>query len=151
MCHRTRGLLIRYADTHTFLDNLKVQSRISRYRNVLEKDRKASNDQKRSQRLGYQRGVGGPGPLQFCVSTAMEASGTCHFFRASTKDSPPYLLFPGGGRHFLPISYWSKRKWGGASFRKKSIIMFSFFLFQRSILFTVRFLCFLATRKVEDL
>ena len=70
---------------------------------------------------------------------------------------PPYLLFPGGGgtiRLFLPISYWSKQTWGGGggvSFRKKSIIMFSFFLFQRSILFTVRFLCFLATRKAEDL
>ena len=81
MCHRTRILLFLYADAHTFLHNLKVQSGISRYRNVLDaihrmKDRKASNDQKCSQRLGYQRGVGGPGPWQFCVSIAMEASGT---------------------------------------------------------------------------
>ena len=67
---------------------------------------------------------------------------------------PPYLLFPGGGvgRYvfffLFPIGLNGRR--GGVSFRKKSIIMFSFFLFQRSIVFTVRFLCFLATRKAED-
>ena len=69
---------------------------------------------------------------------------------------PPLSPVSGGGgtiRLFLPISYWSKRTLGGGgvSFRKKSIIMFSFFLFQRSIVFTVRFLCFLAPWKAEDL
>ena len=68
------------------------------------------------------------------------------------QDIPPLSLVSGGGtiRLFLPISYWSERTWGGVSFRKESIIMFSFFLFQRSIVFTVRLLCFLATRKAED-
>ena len=67
---------------------------------------------------------------------------------------PPISCFWGGGgdtsfsSYFLLV-YTDVR--GGVSFRKKSIIMFSFFLFQRSILFTVRFLCFLATRKAQDL
>ena len=67
--------------------------------------------------------------------------------------SPPLSPVSGGGERYVffflfPIGLNGREV--GISFRKKSIIMFSFFLFQRSILFTVRFLCFLATRRIYN-
>ena len=90
-----------------------------------------------------------------CSSYFGVAAGIIHAYTRdalglwSSSDIHPLISCFGGGavRPCLPISYWSKRGWGWGQFENKYIIVCSFFLFQRSCLFTVNDLCFWATWK----